>query len=134
MPTGFVVKKEKTVRWPVEIYEAANNGKFDKFKVFVKFIDKGDEFNESLLEKIREKQREAKENEEEIVTLKEVMIDTLDEVLVGWDDGAFLNEDDSPMVFNSGNKEAIIGYAAARTAMFKEYLNMVGGGAHLRKN
>ncbi|TAL50035.1 MAG: hypothetical protein EPN89_05380 [Methylovulum sp.] len=60
--------------------------------------------------------------------------DILDEVLVGWDDGAFKDDDDAPLLYNDDNKKLILDVPYVRSALIKAYFKAINGKEYKRKN
>ena len=128
--SGFVVKKENTFRWPVKIPVPGENGKFKDIKVHVKFLIKDVDYIKDLQNKLNE----LADSDTQSQDVSDLIGDVLDDVLVGWDDGAFENEDGSPIIFSDDNKDMIVNIPSARRAIWEEYMNVIGGGKHKQKN
>ncbi len=128
--TSFVVKKENTFRWPVKIPMPVDGGKFTTIKIHVNYLMKDVDYVKGLQERLAD----LADSDSQVKDVSEIIMEVLDDVLIGWDDGAFQNEDGSPIVFNDDNKEMVLNIPQVRKAVWEEYLNVIGGGQHTRKN
>ena len=128
--SGFVVKKENAFRWPVKISVPMDGGKFKDIKVYVKFLIKDVDYIKDLQNQLNE----LADSDNQVQDVSDLIGSVLDDVLIGWDDGAFQNEDGSPIAFNDDNKDMILELPPVRRAIWEEYLNVIGGGKHKQKN
>ena len=114
---AFVIKKDKSYTWPVTISEPVDGGAFNDQKVRVKFkMLSQDRINELV-------RNEAEQDES-----------FLDNVLIGWDEGAFKNEDGSDLLFNDDNKELVISVPYVKGALVKGFFDSIAGRQFKRKN
>lgn len=60
--------------------------------------------------------------------------DILDEVLTGWDESAFRDDAESPILFTPENKTLILDVPYVRTALIKAYFQALNGKDYKRKN
>jgi len=114
---AFIIKKDKNYTWPVTISEPVDGGSFNDQKVRVKF---------KMLSQARIDEIIKNEAEDDA--------DILNDVLVGWDDGAFKNEDGSDLAFNEDNKDLVLSVPYVRNALLKGFFESTAGKAFKRKN
>lgn len=103
-------------RCPVTISEPVDNGHLDqKINVSFKIIPQS-RINQVI-------KGELDDNE-----------DILDEVLVGWDDNAFNDDDGNALPYNADNKKLVLDVPYVRTALTQAYFKAINGKEYARKN
>lgn len=113
---ALVIKKTKTFTWPVKILEPKDGGGFNEQKVRIKF-------NMIPQERIDEIIKNESEDDS----------DVLDEIVAGWDDEAFKDENGNSLTFNVENKALILSVPYVRTGMIAGFFEAASGKAAKKK-
>lgn len=106
---AFIIKKIQEYFWNITISEPVDGG-FSDQKVRVKF---------KMLKQERIDEIIKNEAEEDA--------DILDEVLVGWDEQSFKDEQGNNLVFSQENKDLVLSVPFVRTAMVKGFFASIAG-------
>jgi hypothetical protein len=107
---SYIIKKIKQYFWPITISEPADGGGFIDKKVRVQFKMLPQERIDEIIK------NEAEED-----------ADILRDILVGWDDQAFKDEDGNSLVFNEENKDLVLSVPFVRSAMLKGFFESIAG-------
>lgn len=114
---AFVIKKNKTLNISCAITEPNNVGGFDSYKVPLIF---------ALLSQARIDAIIANVNDDDI--------NVMDEVLIGWGEGAFRNEDGTDLPFNAENKALVLDVPYVRNSMVQAFFTSIAGKKAKSKN
>jgi hypothetical protein len=114
---AFVIKKNKTLPVTCVITEPNSVGGFDSYKVPLTFM---------LLSQARIDAIIANVNDDDL--------NVMDEVLVGWGDGAFKDEQGSDLPFNPENKVLVLDIPYVRNSMMQCFFTSIAGKKAKTKN
>ena len=114
---AFIIKKEKSYSWPITIQEPVSGGQFENQKITVKFKM----LSQSRIDDI-------------VKNTEELDEDILKDVLIGWDDEAFKNEEGIPIPFTAENQSLILSVPFVRIALVKGFFASIAGKEIKRKN
>ncbi|MCK9621991.1 MAG: phage tail assembly chaperone [Methylobacter sp.] len=114
---AFIIKKDKSYTWPITISEPVDGGGFNDQKVRVKFKM----LSQSRIDEIIKDEAEQD-------------ADILSDVLIGWDDEAFKDENGNSLAYNADNKDLVLSVPFVRGALVKGFFASIAGKEIKRKN